>query len=53
MKSFWLSVAPVNSIIGGHGGGASRFGNDHPTYLRLGHYSAGQAKRASQGFIQF
>ena len=29
------------------------FGNDHPTYLRLGHYSAGQAKCASQGFIQF
>ena len=29
------------------------FGNDHPTYLRLGHNSAGQAKRASQGFIQF
>ena len=34
------------------GGGVPRFGNNHPTYLWLGHYSAGQAKRSSQGFIQ-
>ena len=52
-----------NHLGGGHGGGgggATWFSNDHPTYIRLGHssvglghYSVGQAKRASQGFIQF
>ena len=31
----------MNSIMGGMGGSAPRFGNEHQTYLRLGHYSAG------------
>ena len=32
-----------------HGGRSPRFGNDHPTYLRLGHYSAGTRALFSRG----
>ena len=55
-----LSEVPVNLIIGTRGAEPPPpIGNDHPTYLRLGHYSAGlghywawQAKRA-KGFFFF
>ena len=36
---------------GGHGGGAPRFGNDHLTYLRLGHYSAGKRSALAKGLF--